>query len=88
MDIHPQSFNVPHFPSLMIAMSKPAYLAIVEHSPTKPVIIFVLSRRQRRLAADVIVTYCSADDEENQFLSIELDDLQPRLDYVSNNGLG
>ncbi|KAG1851374.1 Sec63 Brl domain-containing protein [Suillus subluteus] len=35
MDIHLQSFTIPHFPSLMIAMSKPAYLAIVEHSPTK-----------------------------------------------------
>ncbi|KAF5342919.1 hypothetical protein D9757_014974 [Collybiopsis confluens] len=26
MDIHLQSFSIPHFPSLMLAMSKPAYL--------------------------------------------------------------
>ena len=36
MDIHLQSFTIPYFLSLMIAMSKPAYLAIVEYSPTKP----------------------------------------------------
>ena len=46
MDIHLQSFSIPHFPSLMIAMSKPAYLAISEYSPVKPVVIFVPSRKQ------------------------------------------
>jgi replicative superfamily II helicase len=37
MDIHLQSFTSP---SLVIAMSKPAYLAIVEYFPIKPVIIY------------------------------------------------
>ncbi|KAI0088962.1 Sec63-domain-containing protein [Irpex rosettiformis] len=87
MDIHLQSFSIPHFPSLMIAMSKPAYLSIVEHSPAKPVIIFVPSRRQCRLTADDIITHCGADDEENRFLNIELEDLQPHLDHVSDKGL-
>ena len=87
MDIHIQSFTIPHFPSLMIAMSKPAYLAIVEHSPTKPVIIFVPSRRQCRLTADDIITHCGADADSNRFLNIELDDLQPHLDHVSDQGL-
>ncbi|KAF8970308.1 Sec63-domain-containing protein [Flammula alnicola] len=49
MAIHIQSFTINHFPSLMIAMSKPAYLAIKEYSPSKSVIIFVPSRRQCRL---------------------------------------
>ncbi|KAF9809145.1 hypothetical protein IEO21_07546 [Rhodonia placenta] len=70
MDIHLQSFNMPHFPSLMIAMSNPAYLAIIEHSPTKPIIIFVPSRRQYRLAADDILTHRDADDDDNRFLNI------------------
>ena len=87
MDIHLQSFGIPHFPSLMIAMSKPAYLAIVEHSSTKPVIIFVPSRRQCRLTADDIITHCGADDDENRFLNIELEDLQPHLDHVTDKGL-
>ena len=39
MDVHIQSFSIPHFPSLIIAMSKPAYLAIAEYSQAKMVII-------------------------------------------------
>jgi pre-mRNA-splicing helicase BRR2 len=87
MDIHLQSFSTPHFPSLMIAMSKPAYLAIMEYSPTKPVIIFVPSRRQCRLTADDLLTHCGADDNADRFLNIELEDLQPHLDHITDQGL-
>ncbi|KAJ8517086.1 hypothetical protein ONZ45_g5700 [Pleurotus djamor] len=87
MDIHLQSFTIPHFPSLMIAMSKPAYLAIVEYSPTKPVIIFVPSRRQCRMSVDDILTHCSADDKPNRFLNIGLEELQPHLDHIKDEGL-
>lgn len=87
MDIHLQSFTIPHFPSLMIAMSKPAYLAIVEYSPTKPVVVFVPSRRQCRLSVDDILTHCSADDKPDRFLNIELEDLQPHLDHIHDAGL-
>lgn len=39
----------------MNSMNKPAYAAICTHSPTKPVLIFVSSRRQTRLTAlDII----------------------------------
>ncbi|CAL1708451.1 unnamed protein product [Somion occarium] len=87
MDIHIQSFNIPHFPSLMIAMSKPAYLSIVEYSPTKPVIVFVPSRRQCRLTAEDIITHCAADDNPKRFLNVEEEDLQPHLDHISDQGL-
>lgn len=69
----------------MIAMSKPAYLAILEHTPTKPVIIFV--PRQSRLTADDILTHCGADDNADQFLNIEMESLQPLLDRVTDKGL-
>ncbi|EGO30085.1 putative RNA helicase [Serpula lacrymans var. lacrymans S7.9] len=87
MDIHLQSFTIPHFPSLMIAMSKPAYLAIVEYAPTKPVIVFVPSRRQCRLTVDDILTHCAADEKGDRFLNIEEDALQPHLDHISDSGL-
>lgn len=87
MDIHLQSFTIPHFPSLMIAMSKPAYLAIVEYSPTKPAIIFVPSRKQCRLTVDDLLVHCSADDNPNRFLNIEVQDLQVHLDHLSDEGL-
>ncbi|XP_006459706.1 hypothetical protein AGABI2DRAFT_219047 [Agaricus bisporus var. bisporus H97] len=87
MEIHIQSFTIPHFPSLMIAMSKPAYLAILEYSPSKPVIVFVPSRRQCRLTVDDLVTHCAADDDPERFLYTELDKLQPHLDHLSDKGL-
>jgi pre-mRNA-splicing helicase BRR2 len=75
VDINLQSFMIPHFPSLMISISKPAYLAIVEYSPTNPIIVFVPTRRQCRLTVDNIrvLTHCAADDKPagNRFLNIE-----------------
>ncbi|KAH9029423.1 putative RNA helicase [Lactarius pseudohatsudake] len=87
MDIHIQSFTIPHFPSLMIAMSKPAYLAIGEYSPTRPVIIFVPGRQQCRLTAEDLLVHCGADDDEDKFLNAELSDIQPHLDHISDRGL-
>jgi len=87
MDIHIQSFSIPHFPSLMIAMSKPAYLAIAEYSSTKPVIIFVPGRQQCRLTAEDLLVHCGADDDEDRFLNAELSDIQPHLDHISDRGL-
>ncbi|KAJ7741533.1 putative RNA helicase [Mycena maculata] len=88
MDIHLQSFTIPHFPSLMIAMSKPAYLAIVEYSPTKPVIIFVPSRRQCRLTVDNLLTHCAADDKPDRFLNVEDSEvLLPHFDNISDKEL-
>jgi pre-mRNA-splicing helicase BRR2 len=87
IDIHLQSFTIPHFPSLMIAMSKPAYLAIVEYSSAKPVIIFVSSRRQCRLTVDDILTHCAADEDSERFLNVEMEVLQPHLDRINDQGL-
>ena len=71
----------------MIAMSKPAYLSILEYSPNKPVIIFVPSRRQCRLTADDIITHCGADDDASRFLHVEEADLAPHLEHVTDAGL-
>ncbi|KAF8761911.1 Sec63 protein [Rhizoctonia solani] len=87
LEVHIQSFTIPHFPSLMIAMAKPTYIAIKDYAPTKPVIAFVPSRRQCRLTADDILTYCAADGDEDRFLNIEMADLQPHLERVSEPGL-
>ncbi len=43
-------------------MNKPAYAAIRAHSPRKPSLIFVSSRRQTRLTALDLISFCVADD--------------------------
>jgi pre-mRNA-splicing helicase BRR2 len=87
MDIHLQSFTITHFPSLMIAMAKPAYLAISEYSPQKPVIAFVPSRRQCFSTASDLLTYCIADDKENRFLHLESEELEPHLAHITDTNL-
>ena len=48
LEIHIQGFDVPHAPSRLLAMSKPAYYAIVNHAADKPAIVFVPSAKQVR----------------------------------------
>lgn len=87
LEVHIQSFNVPHFPSLMITMAKPAYLAMVELSGGRPSIIFVPSRKQCKLTANDIITHCLADENEKRFLNIEETELQPHLDHLHDQDL-
>ena len=49
-------------------MNKPAYAALTTHSPTKPALIFVSSRRQTRLTALDIIAYAAADFKPTQWL--------------------
>ncbi|KAI5984996.1 hypothetical protein EDC04DRAFT_2615508 [Pisolithus marmoratus] len=65
-----KSFNIPHQPSLT-AMFKLAYLTIVEYALTKPVIIFVSSRKLCCLTVDDLLVHCTADGEPKHFLNIE-----------------
>nr|ODN85918.1 pre-mRNA-splicing helicase BRR2 [Cryptococcus depauperatus CBS 7841] len=87
LEVHLQSFNVPHFPSLMLAMAKPAYLAIVEHAATRPTICFVASRKQCKLTANDILMYCLADDDEEKFLNVDRSELDKHLEKIDDEDL-
>lgn len=72
-------------------MAKPAYQAIVRHSPHKPVVIFVPSRKQTRITAIDVLTYAAAElqtasDEKQQsrFLHVTEEDMKPFLEKVSD----
>jgi activating signal cointegrator complex subunit 3 len=43
-------------------MNKPCFAAIKKLSPSKPVLIFVASRRQTRLTALDLINYAAAED--------------------------
>ena len=71
-------------------MAKPAYQAIMRHSPRKPVIVFVPSRRQTRLTAVDILTFSAAEiqtDSEtarSRFLHVKEEDIQPFLEKIND----
>lgn len=71
-------------------MAKPTYQAILRHSPRKPVIIFVPSRKQTRLTAIDILTFSAAEiqvDTEtprSRFLHVKEEDIQPFLEKITD----
>ncbi|KAH8487180.1 hypothetical protein H0E87_025954, partial [Populus deltoides] len=71
----------------MNSMNKPAYAAICTHSPTKPVIIFVSSRRQTRLTALDLIQFAASDEHPRQFLSMTEEVLQMVLSQVTDQNL-
>ena len=87
LELHIQSFTIPHFPSLMLAMAKPAYSAVLQMSPDKPAIIFVSSRKQTRATALDLLGACMADDDEERFLHAEVEEITPLLQRINEKAL-
>ena len=50
----------------MATMNKPAFQGIKQHSPTKPVLIFVSSRRQTRITALDLLQFLASEDNPKQ----------------------
>ncbi|ATY63869.1 activating signal cointegrator 1 complex subunit 3 [Cordyceps militaris] len=75
------------FCPLMQSMNRPTYLAIKNHSPEKPVIVFVASRRQTRLTAKDLINFCGMEDDPRRFLHMDEEDLQLNLSRVKDDAL-
>lgn len=87
LELHIQSFTIPHFPSLMLAMAKPTYLAITQMSPDQPAMVFVPNRKQTRTAARDLLAACYADDDEDRFLHLDAEQMKPFLSRVHEEAL-
>lgn len=87
LSMHIQTFNIPHFPSLMIAMAKPVYHAILQFSSDKPAMVFVPSRKQVRATALDLLTACAADNNEDRFMQADPEELAPILSRVKERSL-
>ena len=76
------------FCPLMQSMNRPTFLAIKTHSPEKPTIVFVASRRQTRLTARDLINYCGMEDNPRRFLHFSSEeDLQLTLSAVKDSAL-
>jgi pre-mRNA-splicing helicase BRR2 len=87
LELHIQSFTIPHFPSLMLAMAKPVYQSIIQQSPNKPAMVFVPSRKQVRSTALDLLAACLADDDEDRFLNASVDALANILGKIDEKSL-
>ncbi|XP_010788399.1 U5 small nuclear ribonucleoprotein 200 kDa helicase [Notothenia coriiceps] len=84
LELHIQGFNVSHTQTRLLSMAKPVYHAIMKHSPSKPAVVFVPSRRQTRLTAIDILTFCAADVVPQRFLHCTEKDLAPFLAKIND----
>ncbi|KAK8080640.1 Sec63 Brl domain-containing protein [Apiospora hydei] len=75
------------FCPLMQSMNRPTFLAVKTHSPDKPVIVFVPSRRQTRLTAKDLINLCGMEDNPRRFLHMDEEDLQLNLSRVKDEAL-
>ncbi len=75
------------FCPLMQSMNRPTFLAIKTHSPEKPVIVFVASRRQTRLTAKDLINLCGMEDNPRRFVRMSEEDLQVNLSRVKDEAL-
>ncbi|CAI5759731.1 unnamed protein product [Candida verbasci] len=75
------------FCPLMKTMNKPAFMAIKQHSPDKPVLVFVASRRQTRLTALDLIHLCGIESNPRRFLKIDDFELEGILENVKDDTL-
>ncbi|XP_002165482.2 U5 small nuclear ribonucleoprotein 200 kDa helicase isoform X1 [Hydra vulgaris] len=87
LELHIQGFNITHTGSRLIAMIKPAYQSIVRLSPRKPVIVFVPSRKQSKITALDLLSFCGAENQPQRFLHCTEEDLQPHLKRIQEKTL-
>lgn len=87
MTIHIQGFPGKHYCPRMATMNKPCYATILEHSPTKPTLIFVSSRRQTRLTALDLISYCAADENPKKFLHMSEEEIYMIAETLKDDAL-
>ena len=68
-------------------MNKPAFQGIKQHSPTKPVLVFVSSRRQTRLTALDLLQFLASEDNPKQWLHMEDEEMERIISSVKDQNL-
>ncbi|KAB0398837.1 hypothetical protein E2I00_005247, partial [Balaenoptera physalus] len=71
LEVHIQGFPGQHYCPRMASMNKPTFQAIRSHSPAKPVLIFVSSRRQTRLTALELIAFLASEEDPKQWLNMD-----------------
>lgn len=76
LEAHIQGYPGKFYCPRMATMNKPAYAAVQSHSPAKPVLVFVSSRRQTRLTALDLIAFAAADMKPSQWVHMPEHDLE------------
>ena len=88
--VHIEGFPEKHYCPRMGTMNKPAFNAIKEFSPSKPVLVFVSSRRQTRLTALDLISFCAHNTDlkrQSNFLKINIEEMRNIIETVKDENL-
>ena len=84
LEVHISGYPGKHYCPRMATMNKPTFAAIRTHSPTKPVLVFVSSRRQTRLTALELISFLASEDDPKQWLHMPETEVLLRFPNVSS----
>ena len=91
MRIHVQGFPGKHYCPRMALMNKPLLTAINEHSPAKPVLVFVASRRQTRLTAVSLIALLASSSNPKAWINydnmVDPNELESCIEHVKDENL-
>lgn len=87
LEVHIQGFPGKFYCPRMATMNKPCYQEIKIHSPNKPVLIFVSSRRQTRLTALDLISFLAADANPKQWLHMSEKEMNHLIHEVTDQNL-
>uniref|UniRef100_A0A8C2Z061 Activating signal cointegrator 1 complex subunit 3 n=1 Tax=Cyclopterus lumpus TaxID=8103 RepID=A0A8C2Z061_CYCLU len=87
LEVHIHGFPGQHYCPRMASMNKPTFQAIRSHSPAKPVLIFVSSRRQTRLSALDLIAFLATEDNPKQWLHQDEREVQAIIATVRDSNL-
>ncbi|XP_053736130.1 activating signal cointegrator 1 complex subunit 3 isoform X1 [Synchiropus splendidus] len=87
LEVHIHGFPGQHYCPRMATMNKPTFQAIRSHSPAKPVLIFVSSRRQTRLTALDLIAYLATEDNPKQWLHQDEREIEDIIATVRDSNL-
>ncbi|CAL4069160.1 unnamed protein product, partial [Meganyctiphanes norvegica] len=87
LEVHIAGFPGKHYCPRMATMNKPTFQAIKQHSPEKPVLVFVSSRRQTRLTALDIMGYVVTESNPKQWLKMPEHEMDQILGSIRDENL-
>lgn len=87
LEVHIHGFPGQHYCPRMASMNKPTFQAIRSHSPAKPVLIFVSSRRQTRLTALDLIAFLATEDNPKQWLHQDEREIEAIIATVRDSNL-
>ncbi|OQR70900.1 activating signal cointegrator 1 complex subunit 3-like [Tropilaelaps mercedesae] len=87
LEVHVSGHPGKHYCPRMAIMNRPAFKAILQHSPDQPALIFVSSRRQTRLTAQALRTSLVNMQMSTKWLHMDTDEIRQIQQQIQDKDL-